>query len=108
MAILLSCRNVKKDFGDTNILNNINFDISVGERIGLVGLNGAGKTTLANIIAGKLEIDGGTICWHKKSVNIGYLKQESAYVDNIFDEGNLKDYLYTSSTLSLKKSFSVG
>lgn len=105
MAILLSCRDIKKDFGDTNILNNINFDIAVGERIGLVGLNGAGKTTLANIIAGKLEIDGGSICWHKKSVNIGYLKQESAYVDNIFDEGNLKDYLYTSSTLSLKKVF---
>lgn len=103
MAILLSCREVKKDFGDTNILNNISFDIAVGEKIGLVGLNGAGKTTLANIIAGKLELDGGNICWHKKSVNIGYLKQESAYVENIFDEGNLNDYLYTSSTLALKK-----
>jgi macrolide transport system ATP-binding/permease protein len=103
MAILLSCREVKKDFGDTNILNNISFDIAIGERLGLVGLNGAGKTTLANIIAGKLELDGGNICWHKKSVNIGYLKQESAYVENIFDEGNLKDYLYTSSSLALKK-----
>lgn len=103
MAILLSCKEIKKDFGEVNILKDISFDIAVGDRIGLVGLNGAGKTTLASIIAGIQGIDGGSICWHKKSVNIGYLKQESAYVDNLFDETNTKDYLFTSSTLGLKK-----
>jgi macrolide transport system ATP-binding/permease protein len=103
MAILLSGREIKKDFGEVNILNSISFDIEVGDRIGLVGLNGAGKTTLANIIAGSLEVDGGSLIWHKKSVNIGHLKQESAYVDNIIEESNLKDYLYTSSALGLKK-----
>jgi macrolide transport system ATP-binding/permease protein len=103
MGILLSCREIKKEFGEINIINNISFDIAVGERIGLVGLNGSGKTTLANIIAGSLEIDGGSLCWHKSSVNIGYLKQESAYVENLFDIANIKDYLYTSSTLGLRK-----
>lgn len=103
MGILLSCREIKKEFGEINIFNNISFDIAVGERIGLVGLNGSGKTTLANIIAGSLEIDGGSLCWHKSSVNIGYLKQESAYVENLFDIANIKDYLYTSSTLGLRK-----
>lgn len=105
MALLLSCREIKKDFGETNILNNISFDIEIGERIGLVGANGAGKTTLANIISGRLDMDRGSICWHKKSVNIGYLRQESAYVENLSDEGNIKDYLYTSSTLALKKVY---
>lgn len=105
MALLLSCREIKKDFGETNILNNINFDIGIGERIGLVGANGAGKSTLANIIAGRLDMDGGSLCWHKKSVNIGYLRQESAYIENVSDEGNIKDYLYTASTLALKKVY---
>jgi macrolide transport system ATP-binding/permease protein len=103
MAILLSCRDIKKDFGDKSILSNISFDIVTGERIGLVGLNGSGKTTLANIIAGRLEMDAGSLIWHKKSVNIGYLRQESAYVENLFDEANIKDYLHASSTLGLKK-----
>lgn len=102
MAVLLSCREIKKDFGDKNILNNISFDIAIGERIGLVGLNGAGKSTLANILAGKLEKDGGSILWHKKSVNIGYLKQESSYVERLSVEDNFRDYLYTSSALGLK------
>lgn len=103
MALLLSCREIKKDFSETNILKNISFDIAVGDRIGLVGLNGAGKTTLANIIEGSLTADRGSLLWHKKSVNIGYLKQESAYVDSLFNEGNTKDYLHTSSTLGLKR-----
>lgn len=103
MALLLSCRKIKKDFGEINILNNINFDIAEGERIGLVGLNGSGKTTLANILAGNLELEGGSLCWHKKSVRIGYLKQESAYISSFAEDENVKDYLYTSSALGLKK-----
>lgn len=104
MALLLSCRGIKKDYGEANILNNISFDIAVGERVGLVGLNGSGKTTLANIIANGLEIDGGSLIWHKKSVNLGYLRQESGYIENLNNEDNIKmkDYLHTSSTLGLK------
>ncbi len=103
MPLLLSCREIKKAYGETNILNSINFDIAVGEKIGLVGLNGAGKTTLVNIIAGGLEADSGKLYWHKKSVNIGYLRQESAYVEKVMEIGNMQDYLFTSNTLGLKK-----
>jgi macrolide transport system ATP-binding/permease protein len=102
MAVLLSCREIKKDFGDKNILNNISFDIAVGGRIGLVGLNGAGKSTLANILAGKLEKDSGSLLWHKKSVKIGYLKQETSYVERLSVKDNPRDYLYTTSALGLK------
>jgi macrolide transport system ATP-binding/permease protein len=102
MAVLLSCREIKKDFGDKNILDNVSFDIAIGERIGLVGLNGAGKSTLANILGGKINKDGGSIIWHKKSVNIGYLKQESSYALQLSVEDNFRDYLYTSSVLGLK------
>lgn len=105
MAILLSCREVAKDFGEKSVLKNVNFDIATGERVGLVGCNGAGKTTLVNIIAGEIEADGGTLLWHTKSVNIGYLRQESAYVRSRLCEESIKDYLHTSSQLSLKKVY---
>lgn len=52
MAMLLSIRNLKKDFIEKKILKGVNFDVKVGEKIGLVGLNGTGKTTLVNIIVG--------------------------------------------------------
>lgn len=83
MTLLLSVKNVKKDFNERKILKDISFDIEIGSRIGLVGLNGAGKTTLVNIIAGKLQCDEGNVLWHKKSVNTGYFKQASANIKNL-------------------------
>lgn len=103
MTVLLSVRNIKKEFMEKNILRGISFDISIGEKIGLVGLNGAGKTTVVNIIEGSLPYDEGSVLWHKKSVNIGYLKQDSAYIKSINCEENLKSFLQVSSNLGLKK-----
>lgn len=54
--MLISCRKVKKSFGNSIILNGVDLDICPGDRIGLVGRNGTGKTTLANILAGCLEL----------------------------------------------------
>jgi len=42
-------------------LNDINIDILIGERIGVVGNNGSGKTTLLKVIAGLYESNGGEI-----------------------------------------------
>lgn len=103
MTMLVSVRNIKKGFIEKKILKDISFDIAIGEKIGLVGLNGTGKTTLVNIIAGSLAYDEGTILWHKKSVSIGYLKQDSAYIKSINCEENLKSFLRVSSNLGLEK-----
>lgn len=79
MTVLLSCRKIVKEFGENIILKNINFDITLGDRIGLVGINGAGKSTLANIIYGDVQADQGSILWHKKDINLGYLYQSAQY-----------------------------
>ena len=61
MAILLSVCGIFKEFGERTILNNVNFDIELGDKVGLVGLNGAGKSTLVNIIYSSFKADKGEI-----------------------------------------------
>ncbi len=55
---MLSIHNLSKNFGIQPVLQNINFNISAGERIGLIGPNGSGKTTLMRILAGFEQPDG--------------------------------------------------
>lgn len=111
MTLLLSCRGVKKDFGELSVLKDINLDIAIGERVGLVGKNGAGKTTLANIIFNNLERDGGDIIFYKKNIKIGYLWQSTFYTARTFNDiftnndnkHRIKDFLETSSHLGIEK-----
>ena len=52
----ISVQNIKKAFEEgKDILNELSFEITEGERVGLLGKNGAGKTTLFRIIAGLIE-----------------------------------------------------
>ena len=55
--IILSAKDLKKEYGTDVILSGITFSINAGERIGLVGPNGAGKTTLLEMLAGEMEHD---------------------------------------------------
>ena len=50
--VVLSMRNITKRFPGVLALNNVSFDVHVGEVHGLVGENGAGKSTLMNIMSG--------------------------------------------------------
>ncbi|MBS1816241.1 MAG: ABC-F family ATP-binding cassette domain-containing protein [Acidobacteria bacterium] len=52
----VSCR-----LGDRTILDNLDFVITAGMRLGLVGPNGSGKTTLLKLLTGELESTSGAI-----------------------------------------------
>lgn len=79
MTVLMECENISKEYGKRIILDKINFKVSLGERLGIVGDNGAGKTTLANILSGRIEADDGKVVWYKQGVTIGYMKQATEY-----------------------------
>ncbi|XEC94309.1 ribosomal protection-like ABC-F family protein [Paenibacillus tarimensis] len=82
---LISCRHIKKSFGDLAVLKNINLDIQNGERIGLVGRNGAGKSTLAELLFGRLPPDEGILNYYRKELKTGYMMQSTSYSVNTFN-----------------------
>src|SRR4051794_6426967 len=64
----VSVRGVSKRFGPDTILDNINFEVSEGETIVLLGASGSGKTTILRIIAGLEMPDTGRVMLHGKDV----------------------------------------
>ena len=58
-ALLL--RGVGRRFGGLQAVRDVDLEIAVGERRGILGLNGAGKTTLFNVISGDLPPTAGTV-----------------------------------------------
>ncbi len=71
---LVEFENVSCVLGDRNIVEGLNFLVTSGMRVGLVGPNGSGKTTLLRLLTGELEPSAGTI---KKaaSLKIVYFSQ---------------------------------
>ena len=59
--MILSCQNIKKQFGEVAILNRCSFHIEDYEKAAVIGINGAGKTTLLRIIAGEMSADEGVV-----------------------------------------------
>jgi ATP-binding cassette subfamily F protein 3 len=85
--IVLSCNNLNKSFGIDSILENVNFTVNEGDKIGIIGINGTGKTTLFKIISGIYGYDSGDI-YTSKDCEIGYLEQNMNFhsENTIFEE----------------------
>lgn len=63
-------KDICKSFQGVHANKDINFEVSSGEILGLLGENGAGKTTLMNILYGIYQPDSGTILINGKPVRI--------------------------------------
>ena len=71
---LLKLDQVSTGYGDQRVLENIDFSLIPGERIGLLGLNGAGKTTFIKLLADELPAYGGQVT-RARDLQIGYFAQ---------------------------------
>ena len=59
--IALEVRNLKKNYGTTQAVDDLSFEVKRGEIFGLLGPNGAGKTTTLECVEGLRRQEGGTI-----------------------------------------------
>lgn len=80
---LLEVKNISKSFDNKQALSDINFTISSGKIIGLLGKNGAGKTTLIKLINdllvptnGEILINGNKVGVESKKI-ISYLPERT-------------------------------
>ncbi|WP_449539015.1 ABC transporter ATP-binding protein [Ferdinandcohnia sp. Marseille-Q9671] len=90
LTTILSIQNLSKHFGGLKVIEDINLQIAVGERVGLIGPNGAGKTTFFNMIAGDLNPTGGEIIYFDNTITKvpNYTRTESGIV-RTFQKNNL-------------------
>jgi ATP-binding cassette ChvD family protein len=59
--LVIEAENVCKDFGDTELIERMNFKLPRGGIVGIIGANGAGKTTLFRMLTGQEKVDSGTL-----------------------------------------------
>ena len=57
----LELSDVRKSFGNIDIIRGVNLCVPAGERHAVIGPNGAGKSTLFNLISGRFNVSSGTI-----------------------------------------------
>ncbi len=78
MATLLTITNLAKSFGPHIILDDVNFSLAEGQKIGVIGRNGAGKSTFFALLTGQEEADHGTIIVHD-GARLGFLGQHDEW-----------------------------
>ena len=78
--VVIETHKVAKNYGELQVLQNVNLQVERESKIAFVGQNGQGKSTLAKIIVGELKHQGNVKLGH--NVQIGYFAQNQAeYLD---------------------------
>jgi len=110
---MISVSNLSRSYGSTLAVDNVSFEITNGEVVGLLGHNGAGKTTIMKMItgfiepsSGSVEVDGlvlgeNTVGIQKK---IGYLPENCP----VWPEMRVTDYLIYQAKLHLVEEARIG
>ena len=98
---ILSGNNLRKSYGNKEIVKGISINVKRGEVVGLLGPNGAGKTTTFYMITGMIRPNSGEVKLDETNITslpmyqrarrgIGYLAQEPSVFTKLSVEDNLR------------------
>jgi D-xylose transport system ATP-binding protein len=108
-APLLQLEGISKHFGPVHALDRVDFAVSAGEVVGLVGDNGAGKSTLVKTIAGINSSDSGTIRFEGQEVSINRPQDATSLViATVYQDLALCDNLDVVDNLFLGSEETLG
>lgn len=69
MKPIVKVSNVKKSFGNLEVLKNVSLEVNAGEVVAIVGASGAGKTTLLQIIGTLSACDSGEVIVDERNIS---------------------------------------
>ena len=82
---IIEAQNIRKSYGELDVLKGINLSIEAKEIVSIVGASGAGKTTLLRLLQGLIkpsegivEIDGNNLA----SLDLSFYRQQVCLLDN--------------------------
>jgi len=102
MTTLVAAEHLRKTFGSTHAVEDINLNIASGEIYGLVGSDGAGKTTTLRLLVGALKPDAGdaSICGFSVTrqteqlrTQVGYLSQRFSFYEDLTVLENIRFFV---------------
>ena len=76
--MILTIENLCKTYGEKILFSDVNFSLTDGDKIGIVGVNGTGKSTFIKVVAGLVPKDDGIITVGKNT-KISYLEQDKIF-----------------------------
>ncbi|TDY72536.1 ATP-binding cassette subfamily F protein uup [Leptospira meyeri] len=95
--VLVSVSKLSKTIGEKKLFSNLDFSISEGEKLAIVGINGSGKSTLLRALLGKEETDSGQII-KNNNLKISILDQNP-----VFDpKETILDHIYKGDNKLVK------
>ena len=111
MKKIIEIKNLKKNFGTLNVLNDINLSIYKGEVISIIGSSGSGKSTLLRCINLLEEPSSGFIYFNNvdinnRKVNINKIREKIGMVFqsfNLFENMNVIENCIIAQTKVLKR-----
>lgn len=107
---LLEIKNLYKNYGEKQALNNITLTVPRGKIIGLLGKNGTGKTTLIKLINGLLTPTEGEIIFEGEKIgpqsklNIAYLPERTCLDKSMTINETLKFFKEFYSNFDIDKA----
>lgn len=103
MSVVLSLKDIQKDYGKLRALNGVSFDVPQGSVFGILGPNGSGKTTLLGIVMDVLRANKGEFVWFGQP---GGSADQRKKIGSLLETPNFYTYLSAVDNLKITQAIS--